>query len=155
MGAVNYKTAKWVTLAFPFVDTDDYLDDDGNVDFDAWRDDEQEGFNNISALLDQYSFDCLCVQVVHGYYEGCSVNIEMNYNILDDEDERKAVLDELAHLQHFLLECTNNGMRVCHPGWCTSFKDYANSRNAIRHAIRDAREEVRKMPIWKGDNENV
>lgn len=148
MGAVNYKTAKWVTLAFPFVDTDDYLDDNGNVDYDAWRDDEKADFDNVSALLDKYNFDCIRVEIEPGYHEGCSVYIEMGYNYFDSEEEKQDALNELPHLQHFLLECVDDGMRVCRPGWCTSFKDYEASREAIREAIREARKELQGMPVF-------
>ena len=166
MGAINYKTSKFLTLGVnpAFYDFEtikkDYLN---NLDYYGMDADEiTENFindqiafyyecdrENAENILNNYDFNIFSVGIEPGYYEGFSINIDFDWLYFDDSNEKRDAQKELTKLKKCLIDLTNGaGLVVCFPGWCTGYLDYENTLNQINEAIKDAREYIRKIPTY-------
>lgn len=142
MGAINYKTSKYVTLAIEPVD---YEEEDWEFIAEWYSDLGSE----VSDLIDEYDFEYLKVEVVYGYYEGFSINIEDGFGIdwageywnwKDKEDAQK----EITRLKKLLYRLLDMGLCVCVPSWCTSYYNPVESRRKIRDGIKEMRKECKR-----------
>lgn len=61
MGAINYKTSKYITIGYNC----------NNIDYDDeyYFDDIEDCFNDIKALLEQENFNIFNVDILPGYYK--------------------------------------------------------------------------------------
>lgn len=159
MGTVNYCASDYITLAVEPYDVDNFLNDpafraeypDADRDFvydvinDYYGDDEA----NVETILRRLPMNYYHVIIKWGYYEGFSIDIENNFGLCYDsyEDKREAQ-KEITQLKKALVEMAGCGLKVCSPGWCTSYGDYNATIRAINRAVRDMREEVRTIPTW-------
>lgn len=149
MGTINYDTSNYITIGLEPFDSDNYLDEDGKIDYDLMSFDGQEVLENIENLLKKYDFYYFHVVVKAGYYEGFYIDIENNFGLCYDSwrDKREA-LKEATQIGNFLRECVENGLCQVWPGWCTKYRTYAESLAGIKTAIREMKEEVRHIPTW-------
>jgi len=50
------------------------------------------------------------------------------------------------------LECVENGLVKCSPGWCTTYYTPEETKKEIAIAIKEMREEARNTPTYKNYN---
>ena len=149
MGTVNYKTSEYITIGLEPFDSEDYMDDCGEVNYVAMNCDYDDMWDNIRCILDKYNFYYFHVTMEPGYYEGFSINIENNYDICyDSYTDKREAQKEVTQLKNFLLECVNNGLCEVWPGWCTSYKGYEESIKAICQAMKDLKARIKSIPTW-------
>ena len=141
MGAINYKTSKFLTIGYNLHDMEcdefyfDYIEDE---------------FDNINILLKQQDFKIFTVDLVPGYYEGFSINIDFDYLYFDDYNEKLEALKEITQLKQFLIFCVKNfNVNVCHPGWCTSYLNYKDSLTTINNKIKEIKQLIKSIPTYK------
>lgn len=166
MGAVNYFTSDYITMAVKPYDTYDFENDHdfmemmqeyikeygGTVEScideyirTCYEDDE----TNVSAILEKYSFYYFHVTIKPGYYEGFALDIENNFSVaFDGWEDKRAAQREITSLKKCLLECAGVGLVQCSPGWCTGYNDYKGTCKAIGAAIKAMRDEVKNTPTW-------
>ena len=167
MGTVNYYTSNYITLGIKLYDRLDLekdsefmeeiqesaKEDDISIDdvieqyiADLYEDD----YSNIEYELKKHQFNYFHVSIEPGYYEGFTINIENNHSIaFDDYEEKREAQKEITELKQFLVDCAGLGLVACYPGWCTGYQDYKGTLAAIREAIHEMREEVKKTPTWR------
>lgn len=149
MGTINYATSNYITIGLKPYDYEDFEDENGNIDYDMMNEYYQDDYNNIEAILNKYYFHYFHVVINPGYYEGFSIDIENNYGVCYDSwQDRKEALKEATQIKLFLLECIDNGLCKCSPGWCTGYYDRAESVKAVKQAIKEMKEEIRSIPTW-------
>ena len=166
MGAVNYCTSDYITLAInPYSVYDlerdrDFMDEiraeieeyGGTVEAaiddyisSCYEADEE----NARAILEKYGFVYFHVTIKPGYYEGLSIDIENNFPVaFDFWQEKREAQKEITRIRACLEELAGVGFVECGPGWCTSYGDYNSTMAEIREAVREMREEVRATPTW-------
>ena len=135
MGAINYYTSDYITLA---INTDDFyfLQDD---------------FDKIAGILENEHFYYFHIALKPGYYEGFSIDIEFNMGYyFDCYQDKKDAQKEITRVKQFLIDCINEfNLRACSPGWCTKFYDYNESIERLKRAIKEMRETVNNTPTWE------
>lgn len=150
MGTINYATSNYITIGLKPYDYEDFEDENGNIDYDMMNEYYQDDYNNIEAILNKYYFHYFHVVIKPGYYEGFSIDIENNYGVCYDSwQDRKEALKEATQIKLFLLECIDNGLCKCSPGWCTGYYDRAESVKAVKQAVKEMKEEIRSIPTWE------
>ena len=149
MGTINYAMSDYITIGLKPYDYEDFEDENGNIDYDMMNDYYQDDYNNIETILNKYDFHYFHVVIKPGYYEGFSIDIENNYGVCYDSwQDRKEALKEATQIKLFLLECIDNGLCKCSPGWCTGYYDRAESVKAVKQAVKEMKEEIRSIPTW-------
>ena len=149
MGTINYATSDYITIGLKPYDFEDFEDENGNIDYDMMNDYYQADYSNIEAILNKYDFRYFHVVIKPGYYEGFSIDIENNYGVCYDSwQDRKEALKEATQIKLFLLECIDNGLCKCSPGWCMGYYDRAESVKAVKQAVKEMKEEIRSIPTW-------
>lgn len=141
MGAINYKTSKYITVGYNlnYVDYDDEVYPEIIADY----------YDQVKYRLNQERFSIFTVELEPGYYEGFSIDIKLNYCYFDDYIEKQEAQKEITQIKKFLLECINDfECCVVFPGWCTSYKDYNESLTLLNRAIQEMREAVKKTPTY-------
>lgn len=85
----------------------------------------------------------------YGNYEGFTLDIENNFPIaFDGWEDRREANKEITEIKEFLIACAGLGLVECSPGWCTGYNDYKGTIAAIKAAIKNMREEVKRTPTW-------
>lgn len=134
MGAINYKTSDYVTLAYK-PEEDDFL--------------EEECYREVEEVFNNYSFYYFHITLKIGYYEGFSIDIENNFSIFfEDADEKQEAQKEITQIKAFLMDCMNCGLVSTVPGWCVTYKDFKDTKADILKAIKDMRAEVAGTPTY-------
>lgn len=166
MGTVNYKTSKYITLGLkPLCSYDlerdeefmqeiqDQVDEYGgsieNAISDYIEECTEEAFYKAENSLDKYIFRFFDVFIEPGYYEGFSIQIDTVYNYYDDWNEKREALKEATQLKKFLLECLENGLVQCFPGWCTGYASPEKSRHAILEAVEEMKREIKAEKTFR------
>lgn len=140
MGAVNYYTSDYITLAMPL----DYSSDD---EYDNIF---ERMYNCVENALNNCDFQYFKVTTEFGYYEGFSIRIEDYFPFaLDSWKERRDVNREITVIKYFLLKCAEIGMLQCFPGWCTGWSSYTKTIDAIKAAARDMRTNANSIPTLR------
>ena len=171
MGAVNYYTSDYITLGIKPTDTWDLLHDADFMQFCAeeypdaelediaeehaqmYAEDERE---NAEAIMAKYSFYYWHVVLKSGYYDGFSLDIECNFPIFFDNcQERKEALQEVADVEKLMKELAEIGLVSCHPSWCTSYSDHAQTLKDIKEACRQMRAETKATPTYRTYNKTA
>lgn len=144
MGSINYKTSDFITVGYN-CDNIDY----DNIDY--IYDDINYSYEDIKNILNNYKFYFFHITIEPGYYEGFSINIELNYEIYyNDYIEKLQAINETTQLKKFLMCCIDNyDCCVVHPGWCTGYETYAESKKSITQAIKEMKETVKNTPTYK------
>lgn len=171
MGAINFFTSDYITLAIKPYETDDFMNDPEFMEEAQSRIEKdgssleieiQEAINNyydadqdnIQWYLDnKYSFYYFHVTIKPGYYESFSIDIESNFPVAFDtcQDKREAQ-KEITQIKRFLIDCANCGMVETWPGWCTKYSSYKETIKAINKAVSKMREDVKITPTWNQYN---
>lgn len=167
MGAVNYKTSDYITLA---INPAGYYELENDPDFMEYAREEMErsgaklesimeaelesiaeaDAENAEAIMSKYSFYYYHVKLEPGYYEGLSIDIENNFGLCyDSYQDKQEAQKEITEIKNMLLELAAVGFVACGPGWCTSYSNYNETLQKIREAVREMREEVRSTPTWR------
>ena len=167
MGAVNYFTSDYITMGIKPYDTCDFENDPDFMEMvreymkeyggtlENWIDDYIQTCydadnDNVTAILEKYSFYYFHVAIKPGYYEGFTLDIENNFSVaFDGWEDKRAAQREITSLKKCLLECAGVGLVECWPGWCTKYNDYKGTCKAIGAAIKAMREEVKNTPTWR------
>jgi hypothetical protein len=174
MGAINYHTSDYITLSIKPYNTTDYINDCDFMDFikENWNIDinnETELLNavneqinidyecdreNVENILDKYYFYYFHVVIKPGYYEGFSLDIENNFGLFyNSYEDKKEAQKEITQLKKCLLELAGVGMVETFPHWCTGYKDYKETIQGIKNAIKEMREECKHIPTYNTYNE--
>lgn len=166
MGAVNYFTSDYITMGLRPYDTSDFENDRDFMEELQQEVDEYGGtlenaladyiescyesdYENIKCELEKRNFYYYNVTIKPGYYEGFTLDIENNFPVaLDSWEDRKAANKEITEIKQFLIDCAGLGLVACFPGWCTGYKDYKGTLNAIREAVKEMRNELKTLPTW-------
>jgi len=153
MGAVNYYTSDYITIGLKPFDTDNYLDENENIDYELLNSDYEYMYEEIKTILDRYSFYYYHIVIKPGYYEGFTIDIENNFPVcFDNWREKKAAQTEITEIKQFLLECVENGLVKCSPGWYTKYYTTEETKKQIAIAIKEMREEAKNTPTYKNYN---
>ena len=140
MGAINYFTSDYITMGLRPYDRTDFEND---LDF------MEADFANIETELNKHSFQYYHITIKPGYYEGFTLDIENNFPVaFDSWEDRKEANKEITEIKGFLIDCAGFGLVQCSPGWCTGYNDYKGTIVAIKAAIKEMREEVKRTPTW-------
>lgn len=137
MGAVNYGTGDYITLGLNVNQIDD--ESEQNI-MRGWAD----------AIIEKYGFYYFHVAAKSGYYEGFTIEIENNFPVAFDwYQEKQDAQKEITQLKKCLLElCKEAGLVEVFPGWCTGYSTEAETQDAIKKAVQEMRDDVRKTPTW-------
>ena len=157
MSAINYRTSKFLTLGLePY---SDYNFTDAEIEeieecqgFEQYLIDcEDYARENIKALFEKYEdyFYQYKLSIESGYYEGFYINIEDEYIYYDDCIEKRATQKEITKIKQFLIECVENGLVACFPGWCTKYLSYEDTLKEISKAIKEMRQAAKAKPTYK------
>ena len=147
MGTINYKRNKYVTVG---INTDIFTTEI-DEDFDEFESDFiiNDYYEEITNIIAKYTFEYINVEIKSGYYEGFYIDFDIDYCFFDNYKEKMQVLKEITKLKNFLLECLENNMYVCFPSWCTTYIDYEESKKEIIKAMKEFKEDIKKMPTYK------
>lgn len=149
MGAVNYFTSDYITLGLRPYDTDDFTDENNNIDYDEINYCYESDYENIKCELEKHYFYYYHVTIKPGYYEGFTLNIENNFPVaLDSWEDRRDANKEITEIKQFLIACAGLGLVKCSPGWCTGYSDYNGTIQAIKAAIKEMRSELKTISTW-------
>jgi len=149
MGAVNYFTSDYITMGLRPYDTDDFTDENNNIDYDEINYCYEADRENIENELEKHNFYYYHIVIKPGYYEGFTLDIENNFSVaLDSWEDRKAANKEITEIKKFLIDCAGLGLVKCSPGWCTGYADYNGTIKAIKEAIKEMRLELSTIPTW-------
>lgn len=142
MGAINYGTSEYITIGLKPYNTDDYIFEDGSVDYDAMSIDYDCDIENVRFIIDKYSFSFFDINIKYGYYEGFYLDINANFDFYNWQDKKDA-LKEATQLKNMLIECCGVGLREVWPGWCTTYMPYKESVNNIKAAVWHIKEDIK------------
>ena len=134
MGAINYKTSKYITLGLK----------DDDFDYNDFNFEYEEAKN----ILEKYNFEVLQVKILSGYYNGFSIDIDFDYIYFDDTVEKNNTLKEATQLKKLLFELCELGLFACFPGWITTFLDYENTKKEIKKAIKDLKIDIKSTKTY-------
>ena len=149
MGAVNYFTSDYITLGLRPYDTDDFTDENNNIDYDEINYCYECDYENIKHELEKHDFHYYHITIKPGYYEGFTLDIENNYPVaLDGWEDRRDANKEITEIKQFLIACAGLGLVKCSPGWCTGYSDYNGTIQAIKAVIKEMRSELKTIPTW-------
>lgn len=157
MGAINYKTSDYITIALYPLSVCDFSDVEieeieESQGIEQYIQDCQEcDYENIEAIFNKYAdkFNEYKISLEYGYYEGFYISIEDEYIYYDDCIEKRATQKEITTIKSFLIECVNNGLVACFPGWCTKYLSREDSLKEINKAIKEMRQAAKAKPTYK------
>lgn len=166
MGAVNYFTSDYITMGlrpydrFDLENDRDFMEEveaeiseyGGTVEnaIDSYIESCYESdYENISYELEKHNFYYFHIAIKPGYYEGFTLDIENNFPVaLDSWEDRREAMKEITEIKQFLIDCAGLGLVACFPGWCTGYRDYNGTLEAIREAVKEMRSELKTVPTW-------
>lgn len=170
MGTINFKTSKYITMAHEtktgldlFNDSNWYEEErqyllDHGTDEEDIEDEladraeayaafyEEQDFLTVQNELKEHSFVYFDITLQGGYYDGFQLLIDDSCTVWDEED-RKDALEEVEEIRSFLHTCNDFGMRACSPHWCTGWKDFNETADAIEDACNAMRKEVEELAL--------
>lgn len=167
MGAINFYTSAYITLALEPFDMERYKNDGEfmtalknyteAVDEEAMAEacDEYAEhyywaiYQVVKEALDRRNFYWYHVALKCGYYESFQVVIDSNFPVaFNCYQDRADANKEVTEIKKFLNECVEIGLVQTHPGWCTSYEDAETTKAAIKDAVRQMRAEIGATPTW-------
>lgn len=149
MGAINYFTSDYITLGLKtWEDIFTLVNGECEKDTrDLSPEEIEEIYNEVESALNEYCFYYFHVVIKPGYYEGFTIDIENNFGVCYDwSDDKREAQKEITQIKKFLLECVNIGLVKVSPGWCTGYCNKHETIKAVKEAVKEMREEVRKTP---------
>ena len=165
MGTINYRTSDYITLGIVPLDIYDVEHDAdimeelteqvkeyGGTIEDAIcsyiRDAEDDDYDNIRYIIDDFRFDHIRVDIIPGYHAGFYLDIEFTPDDDLTDDERRNIRYELYQLENLLEKCADCGMVEVTPGWCTHYSTYDETLTAIHDAIGEMLEDLAAVPAY-------
>ena len=136
MSTINYKTSKYLTLALK--DNEDFEEIDGFL-FE---------YEESKKILEKYDFNILKVEILEGYYNGFSIDIDFDFIYFDDTIEKNNALKEATQLKKLLFELCELGLVACFPGWCTGFLNYEDTKKEIKKAIKELKSDIKTTKTY-------
>lgn len=151
MGTINYYKNKYITLGvnvnYLYEEKTEFDDNDMYFDEDTYL---LDYFDEIQDIINKYNFEFFKVELKPGYYEGFYLYIEdCDYMFLDNTKEKNELLKEITKLKKLLIELVENGLVACFPGWCTSYLSNEGSKEEIKEAIKQMKQDIKKIPTYK------
>ena len=147
MGAINYGTSEYITIGLKPYNYDDYMTETEDIDYELMQMDYDTDRENVEYILDKYNLNFFNVSIECGYYEGFYLNIKTKFDFYNWEDKADA-LKEATQLKNMLIECCGVGLCEVWPGWCTSYKSYAESIKSIKDAICQVKQDIKNTETW-------
>ena len=142
MGTINYFTSDFITIGYNL----------NNIDYDdqCYSEFIQDDFNEVEWMLNIEKFYYFNVALIPGYYEGFSIDIELNYKYcFDNYHDKIEAQKEITQIKKFLLDCINFcGCCAVSPGWCTKYAKKDESIKLLNEAIKEMRATVQAVPTW-------
>lgn len=139
VGAVNYGTGEYITLAYQPIEDDETKFGDLFLNM------------KVDSIFNEYGdFEFFEVIRDNGYYEGFYVEINAGDFVgvgFDDKDQMLDAFLELENIRKLLVELLDAGLFVCHPGWCTGWLDYGESLNEINQCIAKMSSDIFLTPV--------
>lgn len=171
MGTINYRTSDYITMGVKPQTIDDFNDDKAEIieemilngydeyditdeQYDEYvyrliADYEDDDYMQARDVLAEYDFENFKLDFEAGYYQGFSINIEYEHDGWDFEtmEDKNNAKKEVLQVQECLKELADVGLRACYPSWCTGYKDYNGTLEAISEACDEMLEDVRKTDV--------
>lgn len=139
MGAINYGSNNYFNIGMDL--TPDYDEYDYMGDFNYLVEETQE-------ILNKYNFDYFKIDIQYGYYQGFYIDIDFDYLYLDNHAERLTVLKEITQLKKLLFELSYIGLVNYSAGWCMGYCSEQETNQAIKHAIKQLKQDFIKYPTY-------
>ena len=138
MGAINYGSNDYFNIGVNPDEWDEYCND---YTIEWLQEDCVE-------ILNTYNFKYFRVTVEPGYYEGFYIKINFDYCYVDYW-EKPLILKECTQLKKLLLELSRIGLVKYYAGWRMSYCSEQETNKAIKEAIKEIKEKMRKFPVYK------
>lgn len=165
MGAINFKTGEYITLAIKPYDAAEVLADPDFMEYlreigetehaeeiaadEIWRYYEADA-ENIESIFKKYSFEFFNIEILAGYYESIQLYITNNLPVyFYDAAEKREALKEVTKVKEFLTEAAGVGFTACAPSWCTAYYNRVETLQKIKEAAAAMREEIRTAETWR------
>ena len=139
MGAINYGSNDYFNIGMDL--SPDYDEFDHECEFNYQIEETQR-------TLDKYNFEYFTIKIEYGYYQGFYIDIDFNYCYVDYW-EKPLILKECTQLKKLLLELSYNGLVKYSAGWCIGYYSEQETNKAIKEAIKEIKEKMRKFPVYK------
>lgn len=159
MGTFNYKTTEFITLAIKEYDTDDYLKDADFLEYakgeyEIEADDtealedlarEQIMFNyeadyeNGEVILEKYDIPNFNARIASGYYEGCQLLFDIDYDWWTEKADMLKQLDDFKKMLHELNGC---GYNATVPFWIPTWHTYDDTKKMIDIAVAEIKDDI-------------
>lgn len=167
MGTINYKTSDYITLGIKPYDREDFINDpecmeaairesiESDISIRHYIDDLIGSYyeadkENAECFISKYDFRYFSLSVEPGYYEGLYVDLSEEFPLfIDDEDERKEILQEIETLKSVLIDIAGCGFVACFPGWSTGYSDYNGTLKEIETACNYLKENAMERKPWE------
>lgn len=149
MGTINYCINKYITLG---LNVSEYIkkyfcEKESNFGIEYCL---INYYDELQEIINKYNFEHFKIELRPGYYEGFYIYIDdYDYIFLDNTKEKNEFLKEITKLKKLLIELVENGLVACFPGWCTSYLSKEKSKKEIKEAIKQFKEDIKKIPTYK------
>lgn len=143
MGAINYHTHKYVTLA---LDTSCLYEED--ITEEEFSDTELFIYEETQEIINKYNFEYFDIQVKGGYYDGFYIDFDFKREYVDCFQERALIQKEITQLKKLLFELVDYELKVCFPWWVTKWLNQKESKQEIQKAIKEIRKDAKSFELW-------
>ena len=171
MGTINYGTSDFLTSGLYPYDFEDikaeYIEvyeeedpADGAI-YQYMADIEAEDMRTAEIIISRYNFDVFEVEARPGYYDGFYISVKLDCLYFWDEDEKKQAIKEAGYIRDLWQKIIDEAPCVeVWPGYCTTYKTYEETAEAIEEAYKNMLSEIEKTPVeilrtWTPDGEEV
>lgn len=171
MGTINYGTSDFLTIGlYPYdfeemraeyIEAYEEEDRPDEVIYQYMADMETEDMRTAEIIISRYNFDVFEVEARPGYYDGFYISVKFDCLYFWDEDEKKQAIKEAGYIRDLWHKIIDEAPCVeVWPGWCTTYKTYAETVEAIGKAYKNMLSEIEKIPVeivstWTPDGEEV
>ena len=131
------------------LDEENYTNDDI---IDRLREDynmcEEDDYFSVQTLINSKDFHFYKVELCSGYYDGFYISLDREYCYLDNYKAKLEMQKELTMLKTTLIDIiTNYGVRVCYPGWGTSWEEkIEDSIKVLNEKVKEERKAIKQIP---------
>lgn len=148
MGSINYKTNKYITIGYNIGKAEKEAEEIAAEEEvfnenDIYYDQEEETFNELKELIEEYNFNYFDVKLEAGYYQGFYIDFDFDYLYFYNSEEKKEALKEATQLKKLLYKILDYNCVVCYPGWCTSYLNKTKSKKEIFAGIKQLKEDIK------------
>lgn len=143
MGAINYRTNKYITLG---LNTNEIEDDEDNFYY------IQDIFEKCEKIIEKsIDFDYFQLTIKEGYYNGFFLDIDfLDFIYFDNIKEKNETIKEATKLKKILIELVETcSLVACFPNWYTTYLNEEETKKEINKAIKEIKSDLQKIPIYK------